>query len=154
MRSKGIRINDAASWGDGEILGVTPSDILEFINYGDQLHWAILELEATGDLGEKKWEQLEHYKTSQQGTQISWDDLYATCKKFEQVIWITIIGSKNEKNLRFYNSDLEMYESCEIVIELIDSSYCEVFSHDHALIDRLEKHFKDTEILAPDEREI
>ncbi len=156
MKSKGIRISDTIPWGKGTILGVSPIDILKFIGYGDQLYWAILELEASGDLGEDKPIPLfvEQIETSEKGFWISWDDLYSTCKKFEQVIWITIVGCKDEKNLHFYNSGLEMYESCEIVIEIIDGGYCEVFSHDHALIDRLEKHFKDTEILAPDEQEI
>lgn len=47
-----------------------------------------------------------------------------------------------QENLRSYDTSLEMYESCEIVIEVIDGDYCEVFSHDHTLIEQLAKNIK------------
>lgn len=150
MKSKGIRISDTEKWGTGTILGVSPIDILEMIDDNNNMKWAILELEATGDLGEKKWEQLDGIQESERGYWIEWKDLKDISKKFWQVIWMTIIGSKDEKNLHFYESGFTMYESCEIVIEIIDGGYCEVFSHDHQLIDKIAKKFKDIEYLEPD----
>ena len=43
-----------------------------------------------------------------------------------------------------------MYETCDFVIEMIDSGYWEVFSKDKTLIDKLAKKFKDTQFLEPD----
>jgi len=149
MKSKGIRIRDGRP-DDDEILGVSPINILELLDNNNKLNWAILELEATGDLGEEKWTELEQFETSDTGTLITWDDLKETSGKFWQVIWMTIIGCKDKKNLRFYDTSFEMYESCEVVIEIFDGSCCEVFSHDHSLIDRLAKKYKEIELLEPD----
>ncbi|QVL57758.1 MAG: hypothetical protein KFB93_01395 [Simkaniaceae bacterium] len=150
MKSKGVRIRDGMP-DDDEILGVSPKDILKYINFGNELHWAILEIEATGDLGEKKWKELHQCETSDEKmTRISWNDLKDTSKKFRQVIWFTAIGCKDPADVKFYKEDVEMYESCDIVVQVFDGECCEVFSKDHDLIDRLAKKFKDTEFLTPD----
>lgn len=151
MKSKGIRISDSKPLSKISVLNVSPIDILEFIDYGQDLKWAILDLEATGDLGKDKWDQLAQFDISKgKVTEIEWKDLVDTSKKFEQVIWMTIIGSKNQENLHQYSLDFAMYEFCEIVIEIVDGGCCEVFSHDHQLIDKIAKKFKDVEFLSPD----
>ena len=61
-----------------------------------------------------------------------------------------MIGCNNNKLLHHYETDKEMYETCDIVIEMIDSGYWEVFSKDKTLIDKLAKKFKDTQFLEPD----
>ena len=151
MKSKGIRIRDGRP-DDDEILGVSPIDILELLDDKNKLNWSILELEATGDLGENRPipEFRDTIENSERGYWIEWKDLKETSGKFWQVIWMTIIGCIDKKNLRSYDTSLEMYESCEIVIEVIDGDYCEVFSHDHTLIERLAKKYKDIELLDPD----
>ena len=101
---------------------------------------------------EKMWNQLETFKTSDKGTVISWKELYQINEQFKQVIWITIIGSRDKKDLHYYDDDVEMHETCDIVIEVIDGSYCEVFSHDHSFINRLAKYYKDVELLFPDSK--
>ncbi len=152
MRSKGIRISDGKPLIGGEMLAVSPIDILELIEGGDDLNWALLELDASGDLGQDKPIPLFESKIreSEKGLLISWEELYSTSKKFSQVIWITIIGCKEQASIKRYKTDLEMYESCDIVIQIIDGGCCEVFSKDHYFIDRLEENFKKTEILSPD----
>ena len=40
-----------------------------------------------------------------------------------------------------------MYETCDFVIEMVDSSYWEVFSKNEQLIDRLAAKFKDVQFL-------
>lgn len=145
LKSKGIRIHDGK-----EILDVTPKEILTLIPDGKNLNWAILFLEATGDLGEKKWAELDSAHTLEKGYWIAWKDLVSTCNKFWQVIDITIIGCKDKENLKQYKKDIDMYESCDIVIEIIDGGYCEVFSKDHDLINRLAKSYNDIELLDPD----
>ena len=79
---------------------------------------------------------------------IEWENLCALSKKFWQVIWITIIGCKNSENIRKYSSDLEMYEFCDFVIEIIDGGCCEVFSNDNEFIKRLQKKYSETELLS------
>lgn len=149
--TKGIRINDKVTSKGGNAQIVSPKDILKYISYGHNLSWAILELEATGNLGEEKWIQLEQYKeASNKITKISWEDLVETSTQFRQVIWFTVIGCKDEKKLKSYQDDVEMYESCDIIIEIIDGGCCEVFSKDHSLINKLAKEFKDTEFLTSD----
>lgn len=151
MKSKGIRISDSKPLSTINVLNVSPTDILEFIDYGQGLNWAILEIEATGDLGEKKWKKLHQYETlGEKITRISWDELKEVSNEFRQVIWFTAIGCKDLANVKFYKEDVEMYESCEIVIEIIDGGCCEVFSHDHQLINKIAKHFKEVEYLEPD----
>jgi|GEM_PF-1026924 len=151
MKSKGLRISDSRPLSKINVLNVSPIDILEFIDYGQDLKWAILDLEATGELGEEKWRQLDQFDIAKgKITKIEWKDLFNTSRKFEQVIWITIIGTKNCNNLYQYNSDFKMYESCEIVIEIVDGGCCEVFSHDHLLIEKISKNFKEVEYLEPD----
>jgi len=156
MKPKGILIKDEKKINGITVLDFSINDVFDLIDYGSDLNWAILDLEVTGgDLGEKKWKQLMHFETSKEGiTQIAWNDIKETSKKFQQIIFITLIGCKNPKLIKNYKNNSDMYKNCDIVIEVIDGGIFEVFSHDHALIDRLEKHFKDTEILAPDEQEI
>lgn len=40
-----------------------------------------------------------------------------------------------------------MYENCDAVIEMVDSSFWEVFTKDSNLLDRLSTKFKDIEFL-------
>ena len=61
---------------------------------------------------------------------------------------IIVIGSKDKDSLHRYDNDQEMYESCDIVIEMVDSNFWEVFSKDPSLIARLKAKFKETELLA------
>ena len=63
---------------------------------------------------------------------------------------ITLIGCKNETLLHRYDEDQDMYETCDIVIEMFDSNFWEVFSKDESLIDRLAKKFKEIKFLEPD----
>jgi hypothetical protein len=49
-----------------------------------------------------------------------------------------------------YETDQIMYESCDIVIEMFDSCFWEVFSKDEDIINRLASKFKETKFLKPD----
>jgi hypothetical protein len=52
--------------------------------------------------------------------------------------------------LHRYDTDQEMYETCDIVIQMIDSSYWENFSKDEDLINRFAKKFMQVEFLMSD----
>ena len=47
-------------------------------------------------------------------------------------------------------NDQERYETCDICIDMIDSSYWEIFSKDIALINRLAEKFKEIKFLETD----
>lgn len=47
--------------------------------------------------------------------------------------------------LHRYDDDKEMYESCDIVIRMVDSSYWEIYSHAKSLLEGYKKKFLKTE---------
>lgn len=149
MESTGIRINDLKENG---VVSVRLPDILEEIQNGNLFYWSILYLEATGHLGEDLSIPVfeKQIYDSEKGLFITWEDLNVLSKKFYQIIDITIIGCKGKDLLKRYENDQEKYEICDFVIEMIDSSYWEVFSKDEVFINRLAKKFKAIEFLPSD----
>lgn len=163
MKSKGIRIQDLTESG---VVAVELPDILKEVQNGESFHWAILFLEAEADyLGKNLYYKAvrdylgedgsiadfeEKIRTSEKGFIINWNDLNALATKFYQVLDIMLIGCKDENFLHRYENDQERYETCDIVIDMIDSGYWEVFSKDEKFIDRLAAKFKDVEPLTPD----
>jgi len=120
MQAKGIRISDSK----GNILAPTLSDILEEVSGGSSFYWSILDLYASGDLREGQSIPVfeREIYDSEKGFFITWDELNSLAKKFYQVIDITLIGCQDKSLLCRYDSDQEM-ETCDIVVEMIDSCY-------------------------------
>lgn len=141
----GIRILDK----ENRVVIVNLPDILCEIQNGNQFHWSILYLYTTGNLGEGKSipEFEDQILESDRGFFLSWKDLNTLAEKFEQIYDIVILGSMNEDVIKRYNTDEEMYEACDIVIVMFDSSFWEVFAKDKGLIERWAKKFKDVEWL-------
>jgi len=148
MKTHGIRISDVVE----RVVCVTLPEILEEIHQGPLFHWSILYLEAMGHLGEDRSMPVfeNQIYNSERGLFILWDDLNLLSKEFYQIIDITIIGCKDKCALRRYKNDQEMYDSCDFVIEMIDSSYWEIFSKNEELIKRLAVKFKKVEIIESD----
>ena len=145
--SKGIRISDKKN----RIVSVELPEILNEINNGDQFVWSILYLQTTGDLGEGRSIPVfeKQIIEAKSGLVISWKELNELSQRFWDLMDIIIIGCKDRNLLRRYENDQKMYETCDIVIEMIDSGYWEVFSKDPSLIASLKAKFKDTELLEP-----
>ncbi len=148
MKIKGIRILDTVN----KIVSVELPDILEEIIDGDLYYWSILFFYGSGRLGEGRSIPLfeKEARESEKGILIGWDDLKILANKFDEVRDILIIGCKNPEMIIRYENDQIMYESCDIVIEMIDSGYWEVFSNDTNLINRLFSKFKDVRHLESD----
>lgn len=148
MESKGIRILDK----ENRVVCVTLPDILKEIHNGNSFHWSILYLYASGDLGENKSivDFSDTLNKSEKGLYINWDDLNLLSNKFWEIIDIIIIGCKDEKQLHRYENDQMMYETCDIVIEFVDSGFWQIFTNDEDLIKRLAKKFKDIRFLETD----
>ena len=145
MNSKGIRIPDKKN----HVICVTLSNILDEINNGNSLYWSVLFLEASGDFEDAISTPLneEQIRMSEKGLFLTWLDLNILSKKIDQTIWLTLIGCKNKNNACRYKEDQDMYETCDITIEMIDSWYWEVFSKDETLINRLAAKFENTKFL-------
>src|ERR1700733_7532591 len=126
MKTKGIRILDK----ELKVVSVTLLDIIQEIDYGNQIHWSILHLYASGSLGEGRTmlELQKQIRTSDKGLSLSWEELNSLAHKFYEIMDILIIGCRDQKFLQRYEHDQEMYETCDIVIEMADSCYWEIFS--------------------------
>jgi hypothetical protein len=148
MKVKGIRILDKIN----RVVCVELPDILKEIQNGNFLHWSILYLYASGHLGEGKSIPtfIEQINESKRGFFINWKDLNSLANKLYEVIDILIIGCRDEKLLTRYQNDKQMYETCDIVIEMIDSGYWEIFSKNENLINRFARKFKEIKFLESD----
>ncbi|NGX46643.1 MAG: hypothetical protein K1000chlam3_00003 [Chlamydiae bacterium] len=146
--SKGIRILDKKN----RIVSVELQDILKEINYGGQLEWSILYLQTTGNLGEGRSMPVfeQQIIDAEKGLFITWKELNDLSQKFWDLMDIIIIGCKDRSSLRRYEKDQEMYETCDITIEMVDSGYWEVFAENEELINKFAKKFKEVEFLEAD----
>lgn len=140
--TKGIRISD----GD-EVLSVTLTDILQEIQ-GKDLFWAILFLDGIwnkdADFPEGYQEKINHSKNGISTTQSELEKLSGA---FFQMYETVVVASKNKEALRRYESDYEMFESCDITIDLVDCAFWVVFSKDKNLLESLKNEFTETEEL-------
>lgn len=141
----GIRILDE----ENGVVAVGLPDILMEIQHGDLYQWAILFLHSMGDLGDGEsipvFENM--INNSQEGLLINWEDLNLLSKKFYQIFDLILIGCRNKDLILRYQNDQEMHNTCDIVIEMIDCDYWEVFAKDLSFMERLEKKFKQVEWL-------
>lgn len=106
-------------------LTVTLTDILDCMPIGNSMNWSILNLQATWD-SNKYGSVLEFERRineSDVGLLVSWSSLVDLGKSFDQVIEILLIGDDEKDNLKRYIKDINMFNKCSTVIELVDSDY-------------------------------
>jgi hypothetical protein len=146
MRTSGIRISDER----GNVLGPTLADILEEITDRDSFYWSILFLDGTPSPGQGHFiaEFKSRIKISENGLLIKYEELVELSSKFHQMFETTVLGCRDEKSLRRYATEKEMYRTCDIVIDLIDCAFWEVYSKDEQLINKLAIKFKEVESLS------
>jgi hypothetical protein len=141
-----IEIRDSQN---GVLIAGLSGILSQFPPHSDNLHWAFLSLEALGNLGDNK--SLPEFESqiadSPEGLLVTWDELCELSEKFEQVIDAVIVGCESRGDIRRYQNDNELYSSYDVVIEAFDSSYWRVYSKYKDIIDRIEKSFKNTEIV-------
>ena len=140
--SQGIRIRDL----DGGFVNFDLAVLLKQFD-GSALHWSILELEATGDLGENKHlaDVVNQVRTSKCGLQVSWKELVDLASHLHQVIWGFVIGSQDPEALERYASEAEVSKNCDIVIDVFDTTYCDVYARDQGLLDRISAGFPNSQ---------
>ncbi len=126
-----LRLQGAAP----HILSVTLRDVLECIPEAGRKTWALLWLTAVGALLPESVLSFEQIvNESPQGVVITWSALSDLANRLEQVVDIILIGSQDTNNLHRYLEDTVMYEICDYVLELIDSSYWLLHSKDKEFI--------------------
>jgi len=146
--SKGIRIHDA----EDNVVTVHLPDILCEIEGPTNYHWSIMFMEIFRYYGaEECVGNLENEaKNSPCGLFITWDRLNRLAQDAVQFEDLILIGCQNKNEIMRREKAVDQYENSDIYIEMFDCSYWEVFSKEHAFIDRLSKKFKDVELLSPD----
>lgn len=147
MKAKGLRISDTE---EGKCIPL--SKILENIPNEDQFSWSLLWLDVTPLKKEGK-EIIELQKKankSEGGLPYTFESLVKLSRKIFQEINVTIIGCSKKENLRRYQDDQEMYETCDFVLEMVDGGFWEIFSKNTEWINQLAKKFKTVEFLEPD----
>lgn len=147
MNAKGIRIFDINKDGFESKL----KDILHEIWYGENLKWLITFLGGMPyrDYAEHILEYQKMVNTSEDGTEIKWNDLNLLSDQYFQIYEIRLLGSINPDSLHRYSftDEEESFEKCDIVIILIDCSFWEIYAKDQDLIEKLKLKFKKTEII-------
>jgi len=148
MKTKGIRISDIKD----NVLAVTISDIMREISDGLNMHWYVLFLD--GMPKPEKGKLLNEYQNlvrqSKCGLPVNWNDLLKITDNYFQLYEAIILGIKNDSSLVSFQNDREMRQVCDVVIELIDCAFWEIFSRDPILIEKLKKKFQKVEILDPE----
>jgi hypothetical protein len=147
MKSKGIRISDIKN---GKCIPL--SNLLETIQDEKQFFWAWLWLDVTPLKNEGQYviELQKKINQSKGGLTATFESISETSKKIFQEIDLTIIACKTKENIHRYKEDKEMYETCDIVIEMIDGGFWEIFSKNVAWINQLAEKFQNIEFLTSD----
>lgn len=145
MKTYGIRISD----GRGNVLSPTLGDILNEINEGISFNWCVLFLDGTPNLGQGKFliDYEKKINDSENGLILSFEELKNISSKFFQMFETIVLGSHNVNFLHRYQEEKDMYTTCDIVIELIDCAFWEVYVKDIRVIERLKKRLKEVELL-------
>jgi len=144
-----IEIKDKNATG---ILAVELTHILDLLSpEGHNFSWVILDLEATGNLGDGKniLDLEQEIQQSPKGLLVSWDKLISLSRCFFQVINAVIVGCKDSTSVPRLQPGEDFYKSSEIVLEAIDSSLWRIYVRDDGVLKRFQKTFRDVEVYAP-----
>jgi len=145
MKISGIQISDSKE----NVLAVSLHDVLEEISNGINLYWSILFIDGVIKPKEDLvFSELEiNINHSKNGLLIKWNDLLKLSNKFFQTYETIVLASKNINVLHRYSNDREMHNECDIVIELVDCAFWNIYSHDQELIDKLMRKFKTVKVI-------
>ena len=121
-----------------DILSVKLSDLLSSIHLVNDYKWKILWLNAVGN---NVLEFENKINSSKDGYSTNINELFKIDKDLNQINEILIIGDKNSLILKKYEWDEDMYNSCAVCIELVDSSYWQINSSDELFVNDLIKKF-------------
>jgi hypothetical protein len=129
---------------DRGILSVALIDILNLVEpIGAGLTWSILDLEATGDLGDGKniLDLEQEIRDSATGLVVTWKEIVHLSKKVSQIINATIVGSTDGDSLPKLSDGSSLYTTSEVLLEMIDSSVWRIYVRDKEVLQRLRTAF-------------
>lgn len=123
------------------VLSINLIDLLQVVPEQDhKLVWAILDLEATGDISEVWAAGIVDLETQVINSPVifDWQDLVKLSNSFEQVSNLTLVACLNAADIPAV--DFDIYNSdCEFVFELIDSTVWSVFARHEDRLDAFSK---------------
>lgn len=95
------------------------------------LNWSLLYIYASSraESGLNILQIENAARTRESGIIYQYEDLMKLLLNLEQLWEIQIVGASNPENLKHYESDEEMWTSCEVIIELFDTGILEIISH-------------------------
>ena len=112
------------------VLSIALIDLLKVVPVDDyDLVWAILDLEATGDICEIWKAGIVDLETQITHSPIifKWHDLVKLANSFEQVINITLVACLNAADIPAVDFDIHN-SACELAFELVDSTVWTIFA--------------------------
>lgn len=112
------------------VLAIDLIDLLKAVPGEDhKLIWAILDLEATGDICEVWGAGIVDLEAQITNSPLilSWQDLVKLADLFEQVNTITLVACLNAADIPAVDFDIH-HSACELVFELIDSTVWTIFA--------------------------
>lgn len=134
--TKGLIING----DDSDILSVRLEDILNCYDSNDgDVFWRLLWLDVVmrSEVGCNVLELEDEINNSDFGREISLKKLLEFSSQISQAINILVVGDKDRKNIRKFETDELMYAKCKYVLELVDSSYWIVHSNNSSFLDNI-----------------
>ena len=107
--------------------------------WGQRLTWAILDLEAIGELSDRTnvLDLERQIAESPTGIALDWDALVALADDYSQVINAVVVGCQDAGSIPRLAPEVNLAASGEIVVEAIDSSLWRVTAHDEQVLARL-----------------
>ena len=140
-----IEIKDSK---DGLLTVTLPMLLQEIGLRGENLHWSIFYLYATGDLGEDKSmvDFEESISNSPNGLCLGWHELNELSVKFDQMFDTVIVGSSDKAAIKKIKDDEELYSKYSVVLDLFDGAYWRVYADDETIIESLANRFSDVEL--------
>lgn len=127
-------------------------DILNEIEEDDSTFWIIQQMELLGQL-----QDTEYAKFASKAWElnaclpIKWSTMMEIAPKIDWVIWMNLIGFKEEEKVRVYSSDFELLKNCYIGIFRFDGEYWEVFTQDENFYSRLLQKFEIFKLIPAEE---
>lgn len=125
------------------------SKILEAIPQKEDYYWSIISSDVT-PVPESAKDIIEIEKKIDQskiGIQVSLEELISFAKKIYQEIDLSIVGYEDKSALIQYENYEDIYEICDLIIEMIDCGFWIVRAKDIRIIDCLAEKFDEIEVV-------
>jgi hypothetical protein len=131
------------------VISVELPSILKAVQGGEELDWAVLYFYGTWEENPEHTDPIleDDIDGLDAPLMLSWKELKALAETFTEIVDITVIGCIDAKNLRRYKRSQDMVHNCDILIQLVDSNFWEIFCVDKELISRLKDKFSDVKLI-------